>query len=101
QILRQADMLVLPGSTASGYTASKLFPYILARRPMLAVFASNSSTVSILEEIDAATPVTFDARVSDRDDALRDRVYERWCRILERLPYTPPTNWRAFQPYTA
>ena len=32
-LLQQADMVVLPGSTDPAYTASKLYPYILSRRP--------------------------------------------------------------------
>ena len=47
-LLRQADMLVLPGSTDLADTASKLYPYILARRPLLAVFNEWSSVVDVL-----------------------------------------------------
>jgi hypothetical protein len=96
ELLRQADMLLVPGSTAAGYTASKLYPYILARRPMLAVFDERSSVVDVLSATKAAEPVTFGAR-----ESLEQRTYERWCCILERLPFTPPTDWTAFEPYTA
>ena len=36
--LLDADALIVPGSDDPGYTASKIYPYLLARKPMLAVF---------------------------------------------------------------
>jgi len=99
RLLRDADHLVVPGSEDPDYTASKLYPYILSRRPVLAVFNENSSVVDILRTTQAGTAVTFDGATT-RDD-LAQRVVEAWTPMLERLPYTPDTDWDAFQPYTA
>lgn len=101
ELLRQADMLFLPGSTSAGYTASKLYPYVLARRPILPVFDERSSVVSILRTVGAAEPVTFRADNSAADAALSLRVGEQWTSLLRRLPFTPATDWKAFEPYTA
>jgi glycosyltransferase involved in cell wall biosynthesis len=101
ELLRQADMLLLPGSTSAGYTASKLYPYILAARPMLAVFDARSSVVPILRATRAAEPITFDANTPDGEPALEQRTYDTWRAMLERLPFAPPTDWGAFEPYTA
>ena len=90
---------MVPGSEDPDYTASKLYPYILSRRPVLAVFNENSSVVDILRTTQAGTAVTFDGATT-RDD-LAQRVVEAWTPMLERLPYTPDTDWDAFQPYTA
>ena len=98
-LLRNADMVVLLGSTDPNYTASKLYPYILARRPLLAVFNENSSVVDVLEATEAGTAVTYTE--DEGRDALAGRTEQAWTRILKRLPYTPDTNWEAFAPYTA
>lgn len=98
-LLREADMLVLPGSDDPAYTASKTYPYILARRPMLAVFNAQSSVVDVLETTEAGTTVTFDEGTTPAD--LRDRVRAAWAGLLERLPFEPSTRWETFAPYTA
>lgn len=99
RLLRDADHLIIPGSDDPDYTASKLYPYILSRRPVLAVFNENSSVVDILRRTNAGTAVTF----TDNTEmsTLAEHVYNAWTPMLERLPYTPETDWGAFQPYTA
>ncbi len=99
RLLRDADHLVVPGSEDPDYTASKLYPYILSRRPVLAVFNQNSSVVDILHDTGAGTAATFNDETASAD--LTERVYEAWTPMLERLPYTPDTDWDAFEPYTA
>ena len=47
------------GSDDPGYTASKIYPYILAEKPLLAIFHEESSVVRILQETNAGTVVTF------------------------------------------
>ncbi len=101
QLLREADMLLLPGSTSPGYTASKLYPYILSRRPLLAVFSERSSVIRILRETHAGEFVTFAPGTSLGDIRLRETVRTCWTGILEGLPFTPATDWGAFEPYTA
>ncbi len=99
RLLRDADHLVVPGSDDPDYTASKLYPYILSRQPVLAAFHENSSVVDILRATRAGTAVTFDGR-SDPEAFAQD-VLAAWTPMLERLPYTPDTDWDAFRPYTA
>ncbi len=99
QLMRDADMLVLPGSDDPDYTASKLYPYILSQTPMLAVFHQQSSVVDILKKTNAGHVVTFAANTSKEE--LAAAVREEWTETLQRLPYTPDTDWDAFEPYTA
>lgn len=99
RLLRDADHLVIPGSDDPDYTASKLYPYILSRRPVLAVFNEHSSVVDILRTTGAGAAVTFDG--STASDDLADDVLDAWTPLLDQLPYTPDTDWDAFQPYTA
>ncbi|HKO19094.1 MAG TPA: hypothetical protein VJU82_09425, partial [Acidobacteriaceae bacterium] len=41
--LADADALIVPGSDDPQYTASKIYPYILAKKPLLAIFHERSS----------------------------------------------------------
>lgn len=98
-LMRQADMLVVPGSDDPNYTASKLYPYILSRTPLLAVFNRESSVIDVLDETGAGQVVSFSGKTAD--ETLSSRVWKTWSSMLRRLPYTPETDWEAFEPYTA
>lgn len=97
--LLEADFLLVPGSDDPQYTASKIYPYILAKRPLLAVFHAASSVVEILRKTGAGTVVTFTGATDTT--VIAEALYAAWRTLLERLPYTPDTDWRAFEPYTA
>lgn len=46
--LQQADALFIPGSDDPSYSASKLYPYLLTQKPLLAVFNEKSNIVATL-----------------------------------------------------
>jgi len=48
--LQQADALFIPGSDDPKYTASKIYPYLLTQKPLLAIFNQASSAINILKE---------------------------------------------------
>jgi len=50
QVMIDSHALLLVGSDEPHYTPSKVFPYVLAERPLLAVFHEDSSVVRILGE---------------------------------------------------
>jgi hypothetical protein len=58
--LADAEALFIPGSNDPQYTASKIYPYVLARKPLLALFHAQSSVVPFLKSCNAGTVVTFD-----------------------------------------
>jgi len=96
--LLHADALVVIGSNDSTYTASKLFPYVLARRPLLLLFHQDSLVLKLAREIGAGIPVGFSA--TDEPDPLAAAVYERWfagdgCLVPAGF------NEEKFRPYTA
>jgi hypothetical protein len=100
QILIDSHALLVVGSESPHYTASKLFPYILSRRPLLAIFHRKSSVVRILAETRTGDVVEFSA-----DAPLAGKVREI-STALEKLlslprEYAPATCWRAFERYTA
>ena len=53
-VLRQSSGILLLGSSEPHYTASKLYPALLARRPLLALYHEQSSVVDVLRR--AAQP---------------------------------------------
>ena len=61
QIMLDSDMLLLVGSDEAHYTASKVFPYLLSARPLLAVFHEESSINQILRQAGADAAITFNA----------------------------------------
>ena len=92
QVLRDAHMLLLPGSDDPRYTPSKLYPYILARKPLLAVLHQHSGACEILRATKAGEVVTF-ANAAELDGA--------WREVLNHLTVPPATDWQAFEPFTA
>jgi hypothetical protein len=48
--LLQADALFIPGSDDPKYSPSKLYPYLLAKKPLLAIFNPASPVLNILAE---------------------------------------------------
>ena len=96
RILLDADALVVPGSDDPAYTASKIYPYVLARRPLLALFSETSTVVDVVRQARAGTVVTFrlGEPVANVQAALRDAWFSRPLPPVE-------TDWSAFEPYTA
>ena len=97
QCLLDADALIVPGSDDPSYTASKIYPYILAQKPLLAIFHEMSSVVSVLRATKAGTVVTF--KTGEEVDQVSEAISANWFRNLP--PATPTTDWEAFIPYTA
>ncbi len=96
--LKQADLLFIPGSTDTAYTASKIYPYILAEKPMLAIFHKNSSVVTIINQTNSGTAISFD---EGENTAHLITVCKQ--DLLQQL-FTEnkrETNWSAFEKYTA
>lgn len=82
QLMKDADILIALGSDDPGYSPSKIYPYLLARKPILAVLHERSPLTRLLDGT-AALVVTF-------SEATEASATERLCRelpaFLERLP---------------
>ena len=99
-VLCSADGILGMGSTERHYTASKIFPCILARRPLLAVYHAASSVCDIVNDARAGALVTYDdeARAGSRVEAIAD--------ALRRL-HSPggydaeAVRWDSFEQYSA
>lgn len=98
-LLRQADFLLVPGSSQSQYTASKIYPYILAHKPLLALFHEDSDAVEVLRQTRTGEVVTFSS-TCDVTQPVQPLV-AIWTGMLRRHPAKPRTDWTAFSRYTA
>ncbi|PID92044.1 MAG: hypothetical protein CSA96_05200 [Bacteroidetes bacterium] len=98
QILREADLIIFPGSVDPGYTASKVFPYILSRKPLFVLSNSSSSVAEIVERSKAGRVICF----RDMEDLLsrEGEVYESLLALLMNLPDEMQIDMQAFEAYT-
>ncbi len=93
--LQSADGLIIIGSNDSAYTASKLYPYILADNQLLAIFHKLSSAAKILRLCDAGSLITFDQNEEESYLIFRDYIQK----VIQNKQTS--TNWKEFEPYTA
>ena len=100
RILLDSDAILLFGSDDPGYTASKLYPCILARKPVLAVFHEQSTVVDILRHCNVGRAVTFATDIGPKEMAETAAPHLDWLLSLPK-GYEPETDWKEFQPYTA
>ena len=101
RLLKDASMLLIPGSDDPKYTASKLYNYILAHKPLLAVFHEKSSVIKILNDTNAGSTVLIRDHTQSAQQTISEKIYREWHDMLARLPFVPETNWDAFQQYSA
>ncbi len=99
-LLKKADVLFVPGSTDVGYTASKIYPYILAEKPMLACFHNNSSVHEIISASSAARVVGFKSG-DEISDTLITEMYEHLTWLLRNRNASFNYNRKGFEQYTA
>lgn len=96
-LLQASDALIVFGSDDPAYTASKIYPYLLAGKPLLAIFHARSTVVDVMRA-GGGVLVTFDESTDDAQ--LTGRIHDIWFkqRMFERVV---PLNEEEFSPYTA
>lgn len=97
-LLAQSDALIVFGSDDSGYTASKIYSYVLARKPLLVILHRDSNAIKFLRSVGAAVCVTFDACTSE--ESLSREIVKSWF-SQGCTPAIIPMNDEAFETYTA
>lgn len=93
-----AHALMAVGSDDARYSASKIYPYVLARRPLLLVFHRGSLVLDFARRAGAGERVEFEAATKADDCAAE--VHRRWFveRGCERVPRLDAA---ALAPFTA
>jgi hypothetical protein len=99
QLLLESDALMILGSGEAHYTASKVFPYILARKPLLTIFHEASNIVRILRETESGPAITYNAQ-SPPETKVNEIALQLERLLLLPQGYHPPTRWEAFEQYT-
>lgn len=98
-LLNEADILFIPGSVDNNYTASKIYPYIILQKPMLAVFNEKSNIVNLLDHLGYGEMITFD-HLSKKTE---DYVEACLCALNKLLKedYNTHLNATQFEGYKA
>jgi len=95
--LLDAHALMAIGSNDPSYTASKIYPYLLARKPFLAVYHKLSPVINLFQKFRGAVCVEID----DTQDeiALADKIACVWL-DRDQFKSVVPLDEKAFEPYT-
>ena len=85
------------GSNDPSYTASKIYPYLLARKPFLAVYHKLSPVINLFQKFRGAVCVEID----DTQDeiVLADKIACVWL-DRDQFKSVVPLDETAFEPYT-
>lgn len=101
-LLAKADLLFVPGSTDSTYTASKIYPYIYLDKPMLSVFHEKSSVCDIVRSTSESKVVSFGDKMDEAEKkALIQECYAYLSSVLRNEIKNANLDHRAFEEYTA
>lgn len=99
-LLRAADVIMIIGSDDPGYSASKVYPCIMARRPLLAVLHAESPAAGIIAKCHAGEVIGFAS--GEAHQSLAARLQPSLSKLIATPPnVAPETDWVAFAPYTA
>ena len=94
--LQSADALFIPGHEKPAYTASKMYPYIMTEKPIIAVFNLESSAAQSLIACKAgfvADIQNFKKSILQIKSFLKD--------IAEDKVFKTETDWNEFEQYRA
>lgn len=94
--LQQADALFIPGSDDPQYTASKIFPYLLVGRPLLAIFNAQSSALGILDEFGAEHAYSY-----DKTPGIHSKIETFLKKVVNDNISQPAYNGTAIKKYSA
>jgi hypothetical protein len=83
-VLRTCDIVLVMGSTAQAYDASKLYPALVSGRPILTLCHESSSIRRVMDDTGAGLSITFS------DVAEVDRRVPDIQRAFETLTTWPP-----------
>ena len=100
QLLKDANLVVVIGSDDAQYTASKIYPCVLAQKALVAVVHEASSVGPLLTRLRAGEVVTFSPSAAALA-AATDACVESVERLFDAGLAPPPTDWAAFEPFTA
>lgn len=94
--LQQADALFIPGSDDPRYTASKIYPYLLTGKPVLAIFHPESPAIGVLKEYGLEQVYNFE-NSAETDE----QIFDFLTQLIEGKLRSPKLNEEAQKKYSA
>jgi hypothetical protein len=93
EVQKRASMLVALGSSEPHYTASKIFPLLLARRPLLAIYHEQSTVTKVLASLGRPSAIEL-VTYSDtaRAEAKTEAVFASLISLLDRSSSSETTD---------
>jgi hypothetical protein len=99
QVLSQADKIFVLGTTETHYTPSKIFPCVLAKRPLLVLSHEKSNIVEILRNARSGEIVTYSSK---EDLSFRvNEIYQVLLRMESEGYRMPDIDWRPIEKFSA
>lgn len=98
-LLANADGLLMIGSTEPHYTASKIYPNLMAARPYLSIFHVASSAHAILKSAGGGAALSFNGDAAL--NALENRIKAALVNLIDTPEAFGKPNPDAYAPYTA
>jgi hypothetical protein len=99
-LLRSADAVLIVGSDDAGYSASKVYPCILAGRPLLAVLHEGSLAGEVIRRCQAGDLIAF--TTNQTPEEIGRAMGPALTRLLDRPREDPvATDWAEFASYSA
>ncbi|NUQ81801.1 MAG: glycosyltransferase [Bacteroidetes bacterium] len=95
--LLDADLIFIPGSDDPRYTASKIYPYLLTEKPVLAVFHTSSPAIPVLETVLGEDCIRFGQEIPD-DPSIRT-IMQRLSGYLTGAITKSGTNRSRMEPW--
>jgi hypothetical protein len=96
--MQNAQGLFVPGSDDPGYTASKIYPTIMAGKPILSIFHESSTVNKVMKETGAGMAISF--KSGDSIEELTQKIHESgWRQKLLARRHAPDLG--PLGPYTA
>lgn len=94
--LQRADALFIPGSDDPAYTASKLYPYLLANKPLLGIFNPDSPALAVLDQCGVKNAYSYNA-----GQHLAVQIHDFCISLLNGQPLMPDYNKQALKEYSS
>jgi hypothetical protein len=98
-LMAGAQALLLTGSDEPHYTASKIYPALMAKRPYLSIFHARSSAHQVLQAAGGGLAIGFDGE--DQLAALPARIAEALARMADVGAPFAPADEVAYADFTA
>jgi glycosyltransferase involved in cell wall biosynthesis len=99
-LLKKADILFVPGSMDKGYTASKIYPYILAQKPLISLFHKESSVVEVLKNAKTGKIITFELLPNEENNIIQ-LTYSALLEMINQPQGNHQFDKLGFSKYTA